>query len=156
MNTVKEFFGKKDAGFYLMFTAVVFAIIGLIAYLIYHPGMFVTFVNGWIVAMLILAIAAGIVTLYKNFFGAGSIVVTIFLAIAVGMLIRDHINNLAYIYYGTGPYGEEMPGALLATLIFFGLMFIASIASAFFKIDKAPKRAANNMSETTNAEVSAT
>jgi len=156
MSTNQTFLAKKSIGFYILLGAIFFAILSFITYLVYHPGEVVTWVNPAVVTMLVFAIVSGLVFGYKNFFGAGSIVVTIFVSAALGVLIRDHINNLAYIYYGTGFYGDYMPPALTATLVFFGLMFVTSLASAFFKIEKAEAVQATNKSNAVydKAEVS--
>ncbi|MDR1092841.1 MAG: hypothetical protein LBL66_01670 [Clostridiales bacterium] len=138
MTKIKEFLAKKGVGFYIMLGAVLFAFMGVIAYSVSESSATGRGVSPLIVVMLVLAIVAGLAFCWKDFLGFGPIVLSILLSIALGAFIYTKFNDFTYVYYGVGTDGQDakLSAALLSSTIFFAVMWLAAIASAFVKSEK--------------------
>ncbi len=129
---MKTFLAKKGIGFYLMGLAVVLAIGGIVSYSIAGGDSFGF--EPLVVVFLSLAVLSGVVFGVKNFFGAGSLVVTAFLCVAVGVFLNDRFMYYSHLYYGIA--SEPITVAMIFTTIFFIAMVVLSVSSAFFRQDK--------------------
>ena len=130
---IKEFFEKKSIGFYLLLGAILCAIIGLITYSVGAQDTYGF--EPMVVVMLIIAIVAGLVFAYKDFYNAGSIVVSALMCVAAGIFFNARFIYFSYMYYGVG--SDDLSAAMVITVIFLVVMILACVASAFFKHEKA-------------------
>ena len=120
---------KKSTGFYLLAGAVLFCVIGLIAYWI--AGNDVFGLQPMVLVFLALAAVAGVIFCVKDFYGLGPIVVTILISIAFGYLFNARFMYFSHIFYGIS--SEALSASMLITVISFAAALVLSITSAFLK-----------------------
>lgn len=135
---IKEFLAKKSIGFYLMAASVLCALLSIITYSVGAQDTYGF--DAAVVVLLVISVAAGALFLWKDFFGAGPIVVSTLMCAAAGVFINARFMYFSYVYYGVG-IEQGLSAAMVFTIIFLVGMVVTAITSAFFKPDKADKEA---------------
>ncbi len=134
---MKNLFNKKGVGFYLQLGTILFAIVGLISYLVAGQDSYGLDVG--VVVLLALGIVVGLVFCIKDWFTAGPIIVMAFFGGAVGLFLVSRFMYYSYLYFGVDA-SSTISGAMLATTVSFVLMLVLGIVSAFFAWDKGGKK----------------
>ena len=133
MGKIKEFFAKKSAGFYVTVGSVVFAVVGLILYLVtmnLQQNMLAS-----MVVLTVIGIACGLVVCYKDFFRAVSIASVMLYLLAAVLFLVTQIDNIGYAITNTN-IGDGIMPTFVAGMIMYAVSVAAGIVAACLKQEK--------------------
>ena len=129
---LKSYFSQKSIGFYILIVAIVSAFICLIFYATGSNDLYGSDVR--ITILLTTATIAGLIFSYKDFFGFGSILISILACITMGIFLSSRYVYFSNLYFNISP--EPVNKSITVVTIFLILMIITGIVSAFFRQEK--------------------